>query len=107
MQCAKRGNSVYLSVNRHSLLMFVTQVLQSDLYGVLFWIGAICVTEANNCEQLLLFRSKNLVIKMMNVGGRAVGRAGFNSLFLEHNSATVRNILMILGRIIEQDSTEC
>ena len=32
---------------------------------------------------------KNLVIKMMNVGGRAVGRAGVNNWFPEHNSATV------------------
>ena len=27
--------------------------------------------------------------------------------FPEHNSVTIRNILMILGRIIEQVSTEC
>ena len=32
---------------------------------------------------------------------RAVGRADINNLFPEHNSETVRNILMILGRIIE------
>ena len=29
----------------------------------------------------------------------AVGRAGVNNLFPEHNSATIGNILMILGRI--------
>ena len=50
-----------------------------------------------------VFRRKNLVIKMMNVGGRA----DVNNSFLEHNSATVRNILTILGRIIEQVNTEC
>ena len=32
---------------------------------------------------------------------------GVNNLFPEHNPATVRNILMILGRIIEQVNTEC
>ena len=46
---------------------------------------------------------KNLVITMMNVGGRA----GVNNSFPEHNSETVRNILTILGRIIEQVNTEC
>ena len=35
------------------------------------------------------------------------GRAGFNNSFPKHNSATVRNILKILGRIIEQVSAEC
>ena len=48
-----------------------------------------------------LFRRKTLVIKMINVGGRAVGRAGVNNSFPEHNSAIIRNILTILGRIIE------
>ena len=28
-------------------------------------------------------------------------------MFLEYNSVTIRNILMILGRIIEQVSMEC
>ena len=44
-----------------------------------------------------VFRRKNLVIKMMNVGGRV----GVNNSFPEHNSATVRNIVTMLGRIIE------
>ena len=47
----------------------------------------------------------------MNVGGRADGRAdgraGVNISFPEHNSATVRNNLMDLGRIIEQVSADC
>ena len=47
-----------------------------------------------------VFRRKNLVIKMLNVGGRA----GVDNSFPEHNSATIRNILMILGRIIVQVS---
>ena len=38
---------------------------------------------------------------------RAVGRAGVNNSFPEYNFATVENILVILGRIIEQVSTEC
>ena len=58
-----------------------------------------------------VFRRKNLVMKMMNVGGRvggrSVGRADVNNSFPEHNSATVRNILMIFGRIIEQISAKC
>ena len=44
---------------------------------------------------------------MMNVGGRAVGQAGVNNSFPEHNSATFRNILTILVRIIEQVNTKC
>ena len=32
---------------------------------------------------------------------------GVNNSFPEHNSATVRNILMILGRITEKVSVEC
>ena len=31
----------------------------------------------------------------------------FSFRFPEHKSATVRNILMVLGRIIEQISAEC
>ena len=54
-----------------------------------------------------VFRRKTLVIIMMNVGGRAVCRAGVNNSFPEHNSATVRNISMILDRIIEKVSIEC
>ena len=38
------------------------------------------------------------VIKMMNIGGRLAGPPQL--LFPEHNSATVRNILMVLGRIL-------
>ena len=49
------------------------------------------------------FRRKNLIIKMMNVGGRV----GVNNSFPEHNSATVRNIVTMLGRIIEQVNTDC
>ena len=42
----------------------------------------------------------------------AVGQAGINISFPEHNSATLRNILMILGRIIlptliEQVNADC
>ena len=44
---------------------------------------------------------------MMNVGRWAVGRAGDNISFPEHNSATLRNILMVLGRIIEQVNANC
>ena len=32
---------------------------------------------------------------------------GVNISCLEHNSATVRNILMVLGRIIEQVNADC
>ena len=46
-------------------------------------------------------------MRMMNVGGQgAVGQAGVNISFPEHNSATIRNILMLLGRIIEQVNAE-
>ena len=38
-----------------------------------------------------IFQRKNL-IKIMNVGERAVGRAGAKIAFPEHNSATFRNI---------------
>ena len=48
-----------------------------------------------------------MAVKMMNVSGRAGGRAGVNNSFPEHNSATVINIQMILGRIMEQVNTEC
>ena len=41
----------------------------------------------------------------MNVGGWGAGGGVYNS-FPEHNSATVRNILTILGMIIEQVNTE-
>ena len=44
---------------------------------------------------------------MTNAGQLMVGPAGVNNSFPEHNSATVRNILMILGRIIKQLSEEC
>ena len=44
---------------------------------------------------------------MMNIGRRAVDHAGFDSSFWEHNSETVKNILMILDKIIEQVSVEC
>ena len=47
------------------------------------------------------------IIKMMNVGGREGGRAGVNNSVPEHNSTTIRNILTILGRIIEQVNTKC
>ena len=50
---------------------------------------------------------KTLVIKMMNVSVRAVGRAGVNISFPEHNSESGRNILMVLGRIIEQAIANC
>ena len=50
---------------------------------------------------------KTLVIKMMNVSVRAVGRAGVNISFPEHNSETGRNILMVLGRIIERAIANC
>ena len=44
---------------------------------------------------------------MMNVGRLAVGPAGVNISFLEHNSATVRKIFMVRGRIIEQVNVDC
>ena len=50
-------------------------------------------------------RQKTLVINMMN--GRADGRAGVNISFPEHNSATVLDILMVLGRLIEQVTADC
>ena len=44
----------------------------------------------------------------MNVGGSwVVGRASVSISVLEHNSATVRNILIVLGRIIEQVNVDC
>ena len=49
-----------------------------------------------------VFQWKTLVIKMMNVSGLAGGR-----LFPEHNSATVRNILMVLVRTVEQVNVNC
>ena len=39
---------------------------------------------------------------MMNMGGWAVGRAGVNISFPVLNSATLRNILKVHSRIIEQ-----
>ena len=54
-----------------------------------------------------VFQRRALVIKMMNVGGRVFGRAGVNVSFPKHNSATIRNILMVLGRIIEQVNANC
>ena len=41
------------------------------------------------------------------MSGHAIGRAGINILFPEHNSATIRNTLMVHGRIKEQVSEEC
>ena len=69
------------------------------------------VSKAESLVFNQVFQRKNLVIKM-NVGahrGKVVGRAGINNLFHEHNSSTVRNILMIhvLSRLIEQVSAEC
>ena len=40
-------------------------------------------------------------------GLRAGGWAGVNNWLPEHNSETVRNILMIHGGIIEQVNAEC
>ena len=37
----------------------------------------------------------------------SIGRPVVDNSFPEHNSATVKNILMILGRNIEQVSAEC
>ena len=58
-----------------------------------------------------VFRRKTLVIKMMNVGreGGGGGWGGWSvayNLLPEHNSATIRNILLIFGRIIEQVNAE-
>ena len=46
---------------------------------------------------------------MLHVGGQAAGRLakGFNISFPEHSSGTVRNILMVLDRIIEQVNADC
>ena len=41
------------------------------------------------------------------MGDYAVGRAGVNISFPEHNSATLINILMVLGKIIEQVNADC
>ena len=41
------------------------------------------------------------------MGGWAVGLAGVNISFPEHNSSTVRYIFMIIGRIIEQVNADC
>ena len=41
------------------------------------------------------------------MSGRLVDLAGVNISFLEDNSATVRNICLIFGRIIEQVNAEC
>ena len=54
-----------------------------------------------------VFQRKILVIKMMNVGGRVGWWAGVNHWFPEYNSAAVKNILTILGRIIEQVNMQC
>ena len=44
----------------------------------------------------------------MNVGGSwVVGHASVSISVPKHNSATVRNILMVLGRIIEQVNADC
>ena len=44
---------------------------------------------------------------MTNVDERAGGlQGGVNISFSEYNSATVRNILMVLGRIIEKVTAE-
>ena len=40
-------------------------------------------------------------------GGGLAGRTGVNISLPEHNSATLRNILMVLGKIIEQVSADC
>ena len=50
---------------------------------------------------------KPLVIKMMNVGGRMRGWTGVNNLSPDHNSATVRNSLIMLDRITERVIAEC
>ena len=53
-----------------------------------------------------VFQPKTLVIKM--AGGWAVSQVGsVNISFRKHNSATLRNILMVLGRIIEQVNADC
>ena len=41
------------------------------------------------------------------LGGWAVGRAGVNISFPEHNPATIWNILMVLDRIIKQVNADC
>ena len=54
-----------------------------------------------------VFQLKTLVIKMMSISGRSRGWAGVNISFLEHNSATIKTILMVHGRIIKQVSGKC
>ena len=53
-----------------------------------------------------IFQRKTLVTKMMDIRGRASGwsrgQTGVNISFPKHTSATVRNILMALGRIIQR-----
>ena len=43
------------------------------------------------------------LVNMMNVGRRV----GVNISFPEHNSETFRNIVIMLGKIIEQVTAEC
>ena len=74
----------------------------------------MCEIQANPVINQV-FRRKTQVIKIMNVGGCgggggggwAVSREGVNILFPEHSSATLGNILMVLGNIIEQVSADC
>lgn len=48
-------------------------------------------------------RWKTLVIKMMKVCGRTAGGfAGVNISFSEHILATVRNIVMVFGKVVDQ-----
>ena len=55
-----------------------------------------------------VFCWKTLVIKMMNVGARLGGWPGRRQhLVSKNNSATVRNILMVLVRIIEKVNVDC
>ena len=44
---------------------------------------------------------------MMNFSRREGGWLGVNILFPEHNSATLRNVLMVLGKNIEQVNVDC
>ena len=77
---------------------------------LMIWLNLNCPIFSVNFEQI--FQQKNLVIKMMDIGvlgggGWAVGWVGFIISFPEHKFATLRNILMVLGRIIEQVSVDC
>ena len=53
------------------------------------------------------FKVKHLTFGLYTQGSDSGPQGPLVFFFWEHNSATVRNILMTLGGIVEQVSTEC